>query len=155
MARSIAYLLTALPMWLLTTTPAHAQAAVEAGLGAGRAATSAAPAKGIGKAMSGLAGKLGETLKAGQPTSGASTTVTTVAVSSPSAKDAPKPAANWEDPSGIEPGLSYADLVRRFGPPTLEITGEGGKSLTYARKSGAFQLEIRDDKVSSIDKPKS
>jgi hypothetical protein len=132
---------------------AAAQAAAEAGLGAARAGTMAAPAKGIGKAMSGLAGSLDKTVKAGQQGSGAATSVTTVRVSPASAK---KPAeSNWEDPSGIQTGLSYAELVRRFGPPAMEITGEAGRSLTYAGKAGTFQLEVRDDKVSSIEKPKS
>ena len=152
MARSIAYLLTALAISLLMTTSVHAQATVEAGLGAGRAATSAAPARGIGKAMSGLAGKLGDTLKAGQQNSGAASPVTVVTMAAPAEKETPKPAANWEDPSRIEVGLSYADLVRRFGPPALEITGETGKSLTYAGKSGTLQLEVRDDKVTAVDK---
>ena len=155
MARSIAYLLTAFAISLLMTTSVHAQATVEAGLGAARAATSTAPAKGIGKAISGLAGKLGETVKAGQQTSGAASTVTTVTMLSPAPQDALKPVATWEDPNGIEPGLSYADLVRRFGPPALEITGETGKSLTYTAKGAMIQLEVLDGKVTSVDKPKS
>jgi hypothetical protein len=35
---------------------------------------------------------------------------------------APAPKPNWEDPSGIRTGISYAELVRRFGPPALAIT---------------------------------
>jgi hypothetical protein len=154
MARTIRYLLSLLPLWLLVAGPAAAQTAVEAGLGAGRAATTTAPAAGIGKAMSGLAGSLDKAVKAGQGSQGGAVPVTTVRIYSSAKKTAPA-AANWEDPSGIQTGLGYAELVRRFGPPAMEITGEAGKSLTYLGKAGTFQLEVRDDKVASIDKPKS
>ena len=46
--------------------PRFGQAAVEAGLGASRAATSTAPAKGIGKSMAGIAGSLDKALKPAQ-----------------------------------------------------------------------------------------
>jgi hypothetical protein len=150
MGRSIGYLLSLVSLGLLTTIPAAGQAAVEAGLGAARAATTAAPAAGIGKAISGLAGNLDKAVKADAPAK-----VTTVKVApAPTKKPAPA-ATNWEDPGGIEAGLSYGELVRRFGPPAMEITGESGKSLTYLGKAGTFQLEIRDEQVASIDKPKS
>jgi hypothetical protein len=154
MARSIGYLLSLLPLCLLMPATAAGQAGVEAGLGAGGAAIATAPAKGIGKAMSGLAGSLDKSVKAGQGAEGSKVPVTTVRIYSSPKKAAPA-VANWEDPSGIQTGLGYAELVRRFGPPAMEITGEGAKSLTYLGKAGTFQLEVRDDKVSSIAKPKS
>jgi len=145
---------------------AAGQTAVEYGLGAARAATTTAPAKGVGKAMSGLADSLDQTLKAGQPGSHTKPSAAATAKSaakkssaaaetpSPSVHPPPPPAPAWEDPSGIQTGLSYGELVRRFGPPALEITGAEGRSVAYSGKNGAFQLEVRDDKVTSVEKPK-
>jgi hypothetical protein len=113
MTRSITFLSVSFSLWLAMAGIAYGQAAVEAGLGAARAATSTAPAKGLGKSMSGLAGSLDKALKAGPPK--AESTVATPSANTPSAAPAPAPVANWEDPAGIEPGLSYEDMVRRFG----------------------------------------
>jgi hypothetical protein len=65
MTRSIAFLSVSFSLWLAVAGVAYGQAAVEAGLGAARAATTTAPAKGLGKSMSGLAGSLDKALKAG------------------------------------------------------------------------------------------
>jgi hypothetical protein len=59
-------------------------------------------------------------------------------------------ASKWEDPGGIETGLAYADLVRRFGPPTLAITGDAGKTLTYSSNAGSFHVETEDDRVAAV-----
>ncbi len=160
MARSVTCLLGSFSLWLTMAGTAAGQAAVEYGIGAAHAATTAAPAKGIGKAMSGLAGSLDKAVKAGQQASdgqpaAAATARTTTKTMSPSAHTPPPPVENWEDPSGIQTGLSYGELVRRFGPPALEISGETGRSLTYSGKKGAFQLEIQDGKVTSVLAPKS
>jgi hypothetical protein len=150
MKRSIAYLSSLFGLCLVFSSAAAGQAAVEAGLGAGRAAISTAPANGIGKAISGLAGGLDKAAKS----SDGSKTVTTVRMAPASTMKTPA-ATKWEDPGGIETGLGYAELVRRFGPPAMQITGETGTSLTYAGKAGLFQLEVRDGKVASLEKPKS
>ena len=167
MARLIVYVSVSVSLWLAMAGTAMGQATVEYGLGTGRAATTAAPVKGIGKAMSGLAGSLEKAVKAGQQGSDAQPTAATAAkpaakspsstakTPSPSINTPPPPAPNWEDPNGISTGLSYGELVRRFGPPALEITGVAGRSLTYSGKDGTFQLEVQDGKVASIEKPKS
>jgi len=167
MARSIACLSVSFSLWLTMAGPAAGQATVEYGLGAARAATTVAPAKGAGKVFDGLAGSLEKALKAGRQGSDAQPVATTTAKpaveksssaaksQSPFADISPPPAPNWEDPSGIQTGLSYKELIRRFGPPALEITGEGGRSLTYSGKNGACQLQVQDDKVTSIEKAKS
>jgi hypothetical protein len=144
-------------LWLATAGAAYGQATVEAGLGAARAATSTAPAKGLGKSMSGLAGSLDKALKA-TPSKAASSaadipSASTASASTPSAAPAPSP--SWEDPGGIEPGLSYEELVRRFGPSSMSITSGSEKSLTYPGKGGVFQVRVEDGKVTSIAKPKS
>ncbi|MCX6633285.1 MAG: hypothetical protein NTW28_37290 [Candidatus Solibacter sp.] len=138
---------------------AAGQAAVEAVLGAARAATATAPAKGLGKSMSGLAGSLDKALKAGQQSSDAqpaAATTTTPAPKTPStaANTPPAPAPNWEDPSGIESGLNYEELVRRFGPSSMAITVGAEKSLTYRGKDGAFQVKVQDGMVTAIEKPR-
>jgi hypothetical protein len=143
-------------LWLAMTGIAYGQATVEAGLGAARAATSTAPAKGLGKSMSGLAGSLDKALKAGTPKA------ESIAAGAPSANapsatpaTAPAPAPSWEDPAGIELGLSYEDLVRRFGPSAMSITSGTEKSLSYPGKAGTFQVTVQDGKVASIAKPKA
>ena len=163
MTRSMACLSISFLLWLTMPGTAAGQAAVEAGLGAARAATTAAPASGVGKAIGGLAGSLDKALKAGQQ--GSDRQPAAAATAGPAAKTAPAsahaaaspppPAPKWEDPSGIETGLGYQELVRRFGPPSLEISGEMGRSLTYSGKSGAFHLDVQDDRVTSIRKPQS
>ncbi len=166
MARLIVYLSVSFSLWLAMAGTAAGQAAVEYGLGTGRAAT-VAPEKGVGKAMSGLAGSLEKAIKAGQQSADAQPTPATAAklaakrssstanTPSPSINTPPPPAPNWEDPNGISTGLSYGELVRRFGPPALEITGGARRSLTYSGKDGPFELEVQDGKVTSIEKPKS
>lgn len=124
------------PVILLALTAfggtAAGQAMVGYGLGAARAVTSIAPAQGIGKALERPAKRL-QTI-----TRSADSTVFTRA----------QLAAHYEDPAKIEAGISYTDLLRRFGPPTLQITGDDGvRTLTYLAKSCHLQLVVRDDKV--------
>src|ERR1017187_9923614 len=165
MARSIAGFSVAFSLCIMMAGAAAGQAMVEYSLGAARAATTAAPAKGIGDAIGGLAGSLDKAVKAWQQDSDgkpAAATTTETAVrntsravkTSRSAHISPPPASNREDPSGIQAGLNYGEMVRRFGPPALEISDDVGRSLTYSGKTGAFQIEVRDEKVTSIEKPK-
>ena len=158
MTRSLACFSVSFSLWLAMAGPAAGQAVVEAGLGAAGAATAAGPAKGIAKSMSGLSDALDKALKGGQsvsqeltltpaPAKLAATNTSTAA----SASRVPQP--NWEDPSGVEPGLGYEDLVRRFGPPAMAITNSSERSLTYRGKDGVFQVEVRDGVVTSIVKP--
>jgi hypothetical protein len=152
---------------IVMTGTAAGQATVEAGLGAAGAVTTAAPAKGIGEALSGLAGSLEKTVGDWQHDSdakpGGMVTISMPAKrAAPVAKARPRsthipppPAQKWEDPSGIQAGLSYAEVVRRFGPPTMEIMDDEGRSLSYSGKDGAFQVHVADDKVTSIEKPTS
>jgi hypothetical protein len=58
------------------------------------------------------------------------------------------PARIYEDPKGIRAGMASDELVRRFGPPTLEVTGASRRStLTYAGKEGFIELQLQDEKV--------
>ena len=157
MTRSIACLSVSFSLWLAMAGTAAGQAVVESGLGAARAATSTVPAQGLGKSMSGMAGSLDKILNAGQQGSdrqpAAATTAKPAAKTpSTSASTSPEPAPNWEDPSGIETGLSYEDLVRRFGPSSMAITVGAERSLAYRGKDGVFQVKVQDGKVTSIGK---
>jgi hypothetical protein len=147
-----------LSLWLAMAGPAAGQAVVEAGLGAARAATTTGPAKGIGKSMSGLSVALDKVLKQGQAVSDEQPPAATMAkpadkTPSTTASASPEPPPNWEDASGIERGLGYEELVRRFGPPAMAITNSAERSLTYRGKEGVFQVEVRDGVVVAIVKP--
>ena len=131
-----------------------AQAAAEAALGAGSAATMAAPAKGMGKSVAKTFESLNQVLKDGQPAStsskGTVTTVTTVKQAESKAAEA-KPEVTYEDPAGIRKGMEYSELVRRFGPPTLKMfTGEG-EILAYARKNVTRNITLQGGKVAQIN----
>ena len=61
------------------------------------------------------------------------------------------PARIYEDPKGIRAGMDSEELIRRFGPPALEVFGaSSGRTLTYSGKSGTIQLELRDEKVALL-----
>ena len=158
MVRSTACIAVSFSLWLSMAGSAAGQATVESGLGAARAVTTTAPARGIGKSMSGLAGSLDKALKGGQQSEQPAAAVSAkpaarTAATSP--KTSPSPVVNWEDPSGIEPGLVYDELVRRFGPSSLAISGGAERSLTYQGKDGVFQVKVQDGVVTSIEKPQS
>ena len=140
---------------------AFAQATVEGAAGAAAAATGSAPARNVGKSMSGIADKLAGALKGapggdGAPAGGAAhqtvRSTSTVGTTLP----APKPAAKLEDAAGIEAGMGDDEVLRRFGPPNLRITEDSGAcSLLYSSKSGNIRVQIQDGKVASVEKPKS
>jgi hypothetical protein len=129
----------------------RAQAVVEAGLAAGGAATTAAPAaRGIGKSIAGALGGLENTLNSakGEVESRPSTPSRSGKVVD---RKPPAPATIYEEPSRIRAGLAYADLIRRFGPPTVEMSsGSGGRSLDYTGKGTSVHLELADGKVSTV-----
>ena len=133
-------------IFLLLPALAAAQAVVEYGLGAGRAATTAAPAKSLGKSMSGIAGSLDKALNSGQPAAEAPK----VNVVKTEAKAAPAPLRFREDANGIEPGIGYDELLRRFGPPAMSITIDGEKSLTYQGINATYHVTVKGGKVTTI-----
>lgn len=132
----------------------YGQAAVEAGLGASRAATSTAPAAGIGKSIAGAFSSLDKTLKGGQSSDAVTTEVITVRST---LATQPKPSSKtYENIAKVEVGLEYDSLIQRFGPAALEVAGEGGvKKLTYPGKDGSTQVEVKEGKVSAVNLPKA
>src|SRR5262249_41925088 len=103
---SMTYFVIAVCLCIAGPKAASAQAAVEAGLGASRAAISSAPARGIGKSIAGLAGKVEKAADSRAEV----IVVKTTADSKPA-----EPVVKHEDPAGIEAGLAYDEMVRRFG----------------------------------------
>jgi hypothetical protein len=129
---------------------ASAQAMVENALGAGRAATSTAPMSGLGKSVGGIAGGLEKTLKKGtsSPAAHPMGPLVTARVA-PTAVVVPE--VHYDDPRTIESGIPYDELLRKFGPATLEITTSPlTKTLSYVHREGAIQVEMREGKVTSM-----
>jgi hypothetical protein len=122
------------------------QTMVEAGLGAGRAATTAAPAAGVGKSIAGAFSNLDKTLKTADKAA-SSETIVLPKDAAPSA-----PAKTYEDIKKAEVGLAYDELITRFGPPAMEIAaGEGVQKLTYSSKEASTRIEVKDGKVATIN----
>jgi hypothetical protein len=147
------------PLLALYPHAASAQAMVENALGAGRAATSTAPMKGIGGTLNNLEKTLNKTLNGAETapaTLSAPETRTTapaqnVRTATLAAPVAMAPAVHYEDPKLIVPGTAYNELLRRFGPAALEITtSSDAKTLSYMSREGSLQVELIDGKVSEI-----
>ena len=181
MARSIVFVSAVFSVCVLTPGSSFGQAAVEYAHGAARAGTTAAPARGIGETIRGLADSFDrvigrapearpivnapavrakiaarETKVPARRSSTAATPSRTLVLSPAGTTPAAQPLkSQWEDPKGIASGLSYGELVRRFGPPAMQITDETGSSLTYPGPGGAYQVVVRDEKVASVARLKS
>jgi hypothetical protein len=137
------------------------QVILEAPLGASRAITTTkAPAARANKAIRGVVGSLDKVVKTPQEVADSASPdasretgtapVEQVIVWTPAPTPA-VPAKIYEDPKGIRAGMASEELIRRFGPPALEVMGaSSGRTLTYSGKSGTIQLELRDEKVASL-----
>lgn len=139
-----------------------AQAMVETAIGVSRAATSTAPAQNAGKAIGAAFGSLSRTLDPSETKAGAAKPAA-AKPAAPSAKSAsarpqkataePEPQVTFEDPSGIQKGMEYAEIVRRFGPPSLKLTtGPGEETLCYAKGNASVDVTMHDGKVASVQK---
>ena len=130
-----------------------AQAIVENAMGTARAATMTAPAAGIGKSIKGIADSVDKALKSGPGAGEHSTERLRSTTARPGAAPPAKPGVKYEDPGQIQAGMTYEEVVRRFGPPSLQMTtGPGATSLAYSGKDGQVQVEIQDGKVASVEK---
>lgn len=150
------------------------QAVVEYGLGAGRAATTAAPARNAASGISGVFDSLskaaGAEPGAAAPGSAAQTpeprrtaspktnrrtqakqsakpVEKEAAVVDPTPKPTP-PAPAREDPRQIQAGIGYDEMLRRFGPPSMSATtGAGRSTVWYSSRDANYQIELQDGKV--------
>lgn len=157
-----------------------AQAAVEYATGAGRAATTATPARKTGTAIVGFFGNLPRALQSSDKSKPAAQRV--IVPSKPVARRAiapqsrgpqkpvkslnltfkPHPVSgpmeakaepSLEDPSGIREAMEYGEILQRFGPPSLKLTtGPGEETLSYARKNLVVNAMLRDGKVATVQK---
>jgi hypothetical protein len=140
---------------LTWTVPAAAQAAAEAGLGAGASSIGTAGAGGVGKAVGGILRNLDKTInpaRDSKPASSRSTAKSRRATPQPP----PPPPPNYEDAAQIEKDMPIEDVLRRFGPPAMQIaSGSNTQTMTYVGKSGMVQVELEAGRVISVAKPKS
>ena len=148
-----------------------AQAVTETVIGSAKAAATAAPAAdAAGKVVGGAFNKLGQMLNgATAPEEKAVKTAPAPARSTPrpAARSAavqhrqappepPAPAVSYEDPAGIKEGMEYDEVIRRFGSPQLKFTsGPGDEVLSYSNKDQNFDVQMRNGKVTVIQKPGS
>jgi hypothetical protein len=139
--------------------PARGQAVTEYDSEISRSATTGSKANHISNEIGGVWRSLDKTLKASseehvgsQETSSGRTTQR--ALGRPISRGASRSsvtAATHEDPGGIQPGMSYGELVRRFGRPDFEVTDSTGTTtLSYLRKDGTIDLELQDGKVIKV-----
>lgn len=144
---------------LAFTVPAAGQAAAEAALGAGASSVGTAGAGGVGKAIGGILRSLDKTINSADPAK--STTVSrtpprSTAKSPRATPQPPTPPPSYEDATEIEKGMPLDDVLRRFGPPAMQIaSGDDKQTMTYVGKSGMVQVELESGRVASVAKPKS
>ena len=137
-----------------------AQALVEYGLAAAAAGNAGAASRNAAGGIGGALSNLTRTLNAGQPAATSTAPRTSTAgVSATQTAPAPaKPEVVYEDAAGIQPQMERAELIRRFGPPAMSITGgPDSESMTYDSKAGTVEVEMRNGKVATVQskaKPK-
>ena len=140
-----------------------AQAGVEYATGAGRAASTAAPAQKAGKAIAGAFDSLNRTLQNSEGSKPATPSATpgphrakkaAIVKTQPQTDVAePKVDVSYEDPSGIQQGMEYDEIVGRFGPPSLKLTtGPGEEILYYTKKDLKVDTTMRNGKVTAVQK---
>jgi len=172
MSRSVPALCGCLFAFLVLTIPAAGQATVEAGLGAASSSIGAAGARGVNNSIGGVFRTLNETLKStgsgGTPKfdspapSGAAKPVArgrSVRRTAPgngrsSASPVAPPAPSYEDARQIEKGIGSEELLRRFGPPAMQISsGSNAQTMSYLSNGVIVQVELQSGKVISVAKP--
>ena len=136
---------------------ARAQSSTEYGSMAGKSSKVGQRANNISKEIGGVWGSLDRTIKSqdhgsSQAISPGRTVQRTPVQSrrrkSPRTRSA---ATTSEDPSRIQPGLGYEEVIRRFGPAAFEVsTGPGTKTLAYPGKNAGIDVELLDGKVTKV-----
>jgi hypothetical protein len=135
----------------------RAQAVTEYGSMASKSATVGQRANNISKSIGGVWGNLDKTIKSQDHGSSGSSPGTSPG---PTAQRAPARsrrrntrtgATIHEDPSHIQTGLGYEEVIRRFGPASFEVsTGPGTKTLAYPSKDGGVDVELLDGRVTKV-----
>ena len=135
---------------------AQAQSVTEYGSMASKSSTVGRRANNIADGIGGVWGSLDKTIKSQdrgtshEASPGRTLPRTPVPVRRRSARG-PRAGATYEDPSRIQPGLAYEELIRRFGPASFEVsTGPGAKTLAYPGKGGDIDIELLDGEVTKV-----
>lgn len=65
---------------------------------------------------------------------------------------APKPRVPvFEDPRKIPAGIQYAEMVRRFGPPSMIVVDSPARTtFSYSKLKTQVQVEVQNGKVVSV-----
>ena len=136
------------------------QAMAEHAAASGAAPTVAAPMKSVGKGISSALNNAGKALDKTQAVSSRSRPARGSAVhcrlrsSLPAQRasvESPKVLVSYEDPNGIQVGVAYEELLRRFGQPSMMITGEDGQQKMYYTGNGhTAEVLVRDGVVVSV-----
>ena len=131
------------------------QTAVEAAALAGRATVTAAPAQGMAKTLDGLTRSMERVLQNMAPGGDAAAAPGVTLVPDDKMRTPQSASRTYEDPKRIPARLAYDELLRRFGPPTLEMTpGPGHRILMYAAKDGITQVELQNGQTLPAEKPR-
>ena len=135
-------------------TAARAQAVTEYGSMASKSSTVGQRANNISKSIGGVWGSLDKTIKSQDRGSSQATSQSRTAKRTPVRslrRNTRTPAAIHEDPSRIQTGLGYEEVIRRFGPATFEVsTGPRTKTLAYPGKDGGIDVELVDGRVTKV-----
>ena len=155
------------PLWtvglVIMASPAllPGQAMVEYGLATAGSGVMGAPGQRASRSIGGVFSNLTKTLDAAKEAQDIKPAAAVPPSGQANATAPAKPvlpAATYEDPAGIQKGMDRAELLRRFGEPSMQITTGGGEeSLTYAVKDRRVEVELREGKVASVEtktKPK-
>jgi hypothetical protein len=134
------------------------QAMIEHGIASGGAGIGAASSRNVSKSVSGITNKLDQVLQTGGPGAlapndrGTSASTRPMQFTKVPAFDSYEPGRKYEDPKAIQKGIANDELIRRFGPPALQITGvPAGRCWTYSHKESVVQLDVNGEKVSAVD----
>jgi hypothetical protein len=57
----------------------------------------------------------------------------------------------YEDPRRIPVGINFGDMVRRFGPPAVNVTDSPSRTtFSYSKLKTQVQVEVQNGKVVSV-----
>jgi hypothetical protein len=137
-----------------------AQATVEYAGGAAHSVGAAGASKAGGKSIAGALQKLGDKAES---EANSKSPPRTAAPSRPAARATahaaetsakPKePAPTYEDPAGIEAGMDGPTLLKRFGPPVLQLSDGSEETLSYDTKDGrSVDVKLANGKVTAVRK---
>jgi hypothetical protein len=139
---------------------AAGQAIVERALiTAGTTTGGAATTKNAGKSIGGVFEGLSKTIEQGgqakaATASPAPASTANVSLPAPAPKTTPRPRVEF-DPAKVIIGMDRAELVGKFGEPTMEVSGSAGAvTCWYTMQGGdSVSVTLAEGKVSAVSKP--